>query len=381
MAQPWLRVGIVVGGKLVDEQVWKKSARVRIGGRRLFSARGESWWLHREGGVLPLPLHARGRVTVGEMVVLFQVLAAPPERPRPRLPPSVRSSPLRSVDARLLAILIASFALHFGCVGYLRTIDFPRHADLESVPQSLPTISARFVPPRKPDVPAAPAKLAAGARPHHAVAAPAESSAARRARLAAAVSDKGVLSVILSKNADGKDGLVDRLLHGDAPADADEVFARVGGVGLEQASTRTLPRSQAAGSIVASGSIVAAAPSAVLTGDRDRERLIDVKESAPTEIDGEAPPDSAAIAREVRARLGAIRACYERALRHEALGGKLRLRFEVSALGRVTAISVEDDTLHAPQVVSCIRERGLTWRLAPARAAFSFSYPFIFVAR
>src|SRR5262249_55430403 len=151
----------------------------------------------------------------GEVVVLFQLLEAPAAHPRPRLPPSVRRSLVRSIDWMLVAIVVAAFALHFGGVGYLSTLDFPRTRDPESLPPSVPLVTTRFAPPPvAPEPPKetateTPAKTSTGRPTHHPVATPAPARAPiDRARLAEQLQSVGVLSVLGHKGPHGD--LIDR---------------------------------------------------------------------------------------------------------------------------------------------------------------------------
>jgi hypothetical protein len=61
---------------------------------------------------LPLADGARGKVVMGDLTVLFQFVNAPPLQPRPRLPASVRGTLADRVDTQLAVILGLSLALH-----------------------------------------------------------------------------------------------------------------------------------------------------------------------------------------------------------------------------------------------------------------------------
>jgi hypothetical protein len=99
-------------------------------------------------------------------------------------------------------------------------------------------------------------------------------------------------------------------------------------------------------------------------------------------------PDEAA--RQIRARMGGVRACYMRASRFEPdLRGKLQLGFDIADSGQVAATEVEVDGLRADadasvaaSLTSCIREQALTWRLAPEgpSGGAHVSYVFVFEA-
>lgn len=351
--------------------------------------KGELWHLL-------LPERSRGKVVVGDVTVLFQFVTPPPVQPRPQLPPSVRSSLMQNLDWVLVAVVAASFIMHFGFVIYLRNIDWPRKPDIEEIPDRF----VQMIVPKKIEEPKPvvqqeekkeaekkEAKKDKGDASKKAPPKPrdpeaeARAAAERRARLAADVQKMGVLKILGAKGENGS--VADLVKGGDVSGDADKVFAQVGGVGV--ATTGGGLRSKGAGgsgSLRGGGSLRASGPGEVGTGERGGERVVKgiVKDSAPTDVDGSLDPS--VIAREIRSRLGAIKACYEAGLkRNPNIGGKLQLRFEVSTVGKVTSADIENDSMHDDEVASCIKSRVMTWRFpAPAGGSVQFSYPFIFQA-
>jgi hypothetical protein len=351
--------------------------------------KGELWHLL-------LPERSRGKVVIGDVTVLFQFVTPPPVQPRPQLPPSVRSSLMQNLDWMLVAVVAASFLMHFGFVIYLRNIDWPRKPDIEEIPDRF----VQMIVPKKIEEPKpvvaqeekkseekkeakkdkgeAKPKVVKERDPE----AEARAAAERRARLAADVQKMGVLKILGAKGENGS--VADLVKGGDVSGDADKVFAQVGGVGVAGAGggLRSAKGAGGTGSLRGGGSLRASGPGEVGTGERGGERTVKgiVKDSAPTDVDGSLDPS--VIAREIRGRLGAIKACYEAGLkRNPNIGGKLQLRFEVSTVGKVTAAEIENDSMHDDEVASCIKSRVMTWRFpAPAGGSVQFSYPFIFQA-
>ena len=99
-------------------------------------------------------------------------------------------------------------------------------------------------------------------------------------------------------------------------------------------------------------------------------------------------PDAAV--QQIRARMGIVRACYERASRVDpGLRGKLQLGFDIGGSGQVAATQVEVDGLRVDadltvpaSLTSCIRSQAANWRLsdsAPTGGAH-VSYVFVFEA-
>jgi hypothetical protein len=358
--------------------------------------KGELWHLQ-------LTDRSRGKVVIGDVTVLFQFVAPPPVQPRPQLPPSVRSSLMQNLDWMLVATVGASFLLHFGFAVYLRNVDWPRKPDIEELPDRFVQM---IVPPKKieekkPEIAkvedkgaaeekkkdkggGGDGKKAGGPKAPRDPEAEARAAAERRARLAADVQKMGVLKLLGAKGEGGT--VADLVKGGDVSGDADAVFKQVGGVGVAGSGSagglRSAKGAGGTGSLRGGGSLRAEGPGTVGTGEKGGERAVKavIKDSAPVDVDGSLDPS--VIVKEIRSRIGAVKACYEAGLkRNPSIGGKVTLRFEVSTVGKVTSAEIENDTMKDDEVTGCIRTRVLSWRFpAPAGGSAQFSYPFIFQA-
>jgi TonB family protein len=104
-----------------------------------------------------------------------------------------------------------------------------------------------------------------------------------------------------------------------------------------------------------------------------------VKSEAPA-VDGELDP--ALVSKEVRARIGAVKACYERALkRNPSLSGKVKVRWTITAAGTVSGVDIADDSMGDSEVSSCIKQLVARWRFpAPAGGSVEVEFPFVFTA-
>jgi len=160
-----LRIGLVQGGKVIEERVIKQRSHVTIGPSeksmfvipsknippnfRLFELMGGEYvlnWLEGMTGRIALktgisdlgalrgqakrvPIgnaqmyqvnlsdEARGKVVVGETTFLFQFVAPPPVQPKPQLPVSVKAGLANDIDWTTTIIAAFSFLFHFGAVG------------------------------------------------------------------------------------------------------------------------------------------------------------------------------------------------------------------------------------------------------------------------
>lgn len=159
-----LRIGLVQGGRVLEERVIKQRTHVTVGPNeknmfvvassalppsfRLFELVGGEYHLSfldgmtgrvsLESGVSELSAlratakrtsqgasqvrlteSARGKVVIGDTTFLFQFVAPPPVQPKPQLPVSVKGGLSSQIDWKVTIIAAFSFLFHFGMVGAL----------------------------------------------------------------------------------------------------------------------------------------------------------------------------------------------------------------------------------------------------------------------
>lgn len=167
-----LRVGVLLGGKIVEERLLRERGDVTVGQSAkntfsiplenlprqwtLFGLEDDSYVLkflqgmdgrvsdgqqvytfdQVRGGraqqrgdhwVMPLSDQARGKVSIGDLTLLFQFVTEPPVQPRPMLPHSVRGTLAERIDPRLAVICSASIVIHFGIALAAWLHDRPEH--------------------------------------------------------------------------------------------------------------------------------------------------------------------------------------------------------------------------------------------------------------
>jgi TonB family protein len=118
-------------------------------------------------------------------------------------------------------------------------------------------------------------------------------------------------------------------------------------------------------------------PGDAASGPPERRATGIVTSQAPA-VDGEMDP--ALISKEVRYRLGAIKACYQRALRRKPdLAGMVKVRWTITPAGTVSGVEVEEDGMGDAEVASCIKGLVRRWRfVAPSSGSVDVVYPFMF---
>jgi outer membrane biosynthesis protein TonB len=448
-----LRMGIIQGGRIVEERLVRKRENITIGQSAknmfvvpsdalprhwlLFEMTGNHYVAHFSDGmdariavgneiislsqlrqtgkiqkrgsswILPLDERSRGKITVGDMTILFQFVTPPPPQPRPQLPASVRGSLTSDIDWFFTTVAVASFMLHLLLVIYLRNVDWPRKPDIESIPDRFVQMVIKKVekPEEKPvekkaDKPDEEKKAEKKKPSEEKKAAPApkkemtaeekarlaeekaRADAERRARLAEQVKSTGLLKLLGAKT-DGGGSIADVLGKGDVDRDQEKAFQGVGGVGVASANDQLRGiktggsgsgRVATVGGLRGGGSIAGGG-----TGEAASEKRVTgvVKSEAPA-VDGSLDPS--VVSKEVKSRLGAIKACYERALkRNDKLSGKVVIHWTITAAGTVSGVDVEQDTLGDAEVASCIKSLIARWRFpSPSGGAVEVSFPFVF---
>ena len=410
-----LRIAIVCGGRILEERLVRRGEDVSVGqsARNTFTIPSDSlprrcvifqttprgWrlcgspqWkgrIARGGEVVDAPAstlelagNERGRIVAGEVTILFQFVAPPPALPRPRLPVSLRRPISSQLDWMLLAVLAVSLGLHLGGVLYLHNADWPRPltpeipAEISRPARWAPTIVSK---PRTEDsIPSAAPPVHRG--PRHAT--PAVDSAERKMRLAERARQMGVNLGIGSR---GDHGNVPDLLAGGAPpADIEKALANVGGVGVAT-RTRDVPLIASGGSqtghIARMDELRSQTLARGTTADKGPEHAPAGRVRAAAPVRSTDPiADLHGAGQVIEDGMGAIKSCYERALRkNSALAGRIELAIDVNMVGKVTNVEAREDTLPDPSVFECIRARVLGWRFPPARGTVAtILYPLIF---
>jgi outer membrane biosynthesis protein TonB len=447
-----LRIGIIQGGRIVEERLVRKRENITIGQSAknmfvvlsdalprnwlLFEMSGAGYVAHFSDGmdariavgneiislsqlkqtgkiqkrgaswVLPLDERARGKITLADMTILFQFVTPPPPQPRPQLPASVRGSALSGVDWFFTTVAGLSFLLHLIFVVYLRNVDWPRKPDIEAVPDRFVQMVVKKEEKKpeekkvevakteddekkpeekkKGDEDKKPKKELSDEEKAKLAEAKAKADAERRARLAEQVKSTGLLKLLGAKSEAGG-SIADVLGKGDVDRDQEKAFQGVGGVGVASGndSLRGIKSGgSGSGRVADAGSLRGGAGIAGGgTGQGAGERTVKaaIKTEAPA-VDGELDPNM--VAKEVRSRLGAIKACYERALkRNPNLSGKVVIHWTITQAGTVSGVDVEQDTLGDAEVASCIKSLIARWRFpAPAGGSVDVSFPFVFQA-
>jgi hypothetical protein len=200
-----LRLGVIQGGKIVEERILTARQAVTIGtGPRntivvpisnlpesftAFTLHGDAWHLCFEEGMegrvqddrgstdlatlvaqgkagkegkahaVPVAETQRGRLVIGEVTLLWQFVPPPPEAPRPVLPPDARGNHFRSMDRLFVTVLALSLLVHGSAYVALASADLPPEVTIERIPDRYARL---LVPDRTPAPPVEKAEEAKG---------------------------------------------------------------------------------------------------------------------------------------------------------------------------------------------------------------------------
>jgi hypothetical protein len=335
--------------------------------------------------VLPLNESSKGKVSLGEITLLFQFVSPPPQPVKTELPPLAKGSLWQQTDHLFFLILIASLAVHFSGATYLMLLP-----NVEETELSLDQLPDRFakvmLPPKLPEpTPLKEEKKEAekkNKREEVSVkAANRPDPNARKAELQQRVASKGLLK-ILGSSGGGGGAFADVLGPSAGTGDIASALSGASGVGvatadaLGQGGTR---KGGKAGAMAGIGDVGTSGGGKVNLGSKgDASVSGRVKDSSPDVESGSV--DREALARYVRQRLKAMQGCYERELkRNPSLKGKILVRFSILPSGRSGDIEFEQNTLGDDNVTECIRAviRGWIFPFKPPDAV-SVAYPFVF---
>jgi hypothetical protein len=338
----------------------------------------------------PLVLDAtsKGRIRLGDVTVLFQLVKPLPEAAPPELPKGARGV-VAQLDRSFMVALALSFAANLAGAGYVIAQPIPEAPDFTLEDLQLDRHAAVMLPmPKPPAAPELPASKEPAAEPAVAAkppsptptpAPPSRPAPASRDQLERSVAKFGMLKVIGSI---GEEGVVGDLLEGanavgnvaDALKDAKTVS-----VGSAEDAVALRRRGDDPGRTESVGPIGTDGVRDVrLQETGEREIAVRVQDE-PVHVDTpDVPPK--ALAKWMKGRRSAITSCYERELkRNRQLAGRLVLAFSITPRGRVADLDFSEGTLRSSPVESCIGAVAKNWVLPfSPEDDVRVEFPFIF---
>ncbi len=447
-----LRVGVIHNGKVLDEQIFRKPETIFIGdtakshfvipssslpskfpifyykaGRYELVIMGDmtgkvflkgkvvkieevvkKGMLKKRGKayVLPLSKDARGKVSVGSAIVLFQFIVPPPKPPKLKLPKSIRGSWTQHMDWPFFMTQSILFVIGFSIISYMLTLPAPEPSQLEKVSNRFAKLIA---PPEKIKVEEksdmeegegqkqvqntqakkeqkqeeAKQETKKEKKQHRSPDDIEKEQRIRREEMKKKVAGKGLLKLIGSKGESGEGGIIsDVLSEGGKDRDIDSALAGVKQIGIAKSSADRSRKGDAEGVETVKAKKLKVKKSAGRAKvAQKKEREIKARATmGTTEVDGSVDQNS--IKRTVRRHSRAIQRCYERVLKTDpTLKGKIAVSFMINMRGRVEMVEISEDTMNSAKVASCIKGVVKRWRFPkPDGGPAQVTFPFVFSA-
>lgn len=341
-------------------------------------------------GDVTLGKGSKGRVKVGDVTVLFQMVTPAVAAPVPELPRGSRGV-VAQLDRAFVVTMALSFAAHLLGAGYVMAQPTPAEpelslADLQqdrfaAVLMPIPKQPLPTMPDKKPEAAVEAPKKVAPTKDVVADAAPVKPRAPASAdEMKAKLSRMGMLRVIGAVG--GPDGVVGDLLK-DTNGVGNVSDAMKNASDVRVANAADALRAERKGSD--SGNTVSVNPMGtdgvknVVLEDRQAVAVVGrVREEA---VSVDAPDiSSEALGTWMWGRRGAIQSCYERELkRNHSLSGRLVLKFTISSRGRVTALDLSEGSLQNAGVSDCITSLAKGWVLPfTPEDEVPVAFPFVF---
>jgi hypothetical protein len=410
-----LRLGIIRDARLVLERMLPLDAPIDIGAgtpldldgipaQRLFSATANGLELApairhrtrtRHGDATATLTHGdRGRITLSDVTILYQVVPAPPVarltsvgapldldfRPRwlgEEEIPFVQSLALWSALGMLLGVFVATApaprtASIDTLPDYLATIPAPVHLPSAPAPEVDPIVEDDDAVAEVHEVPARPEPMDIDDAP------PAE-TAPRRTAMEEALAQETRREQLAARFA--KAGLISTSGETDWSIDHEDVFdgmvipgenAPRGEIGLRRSRTDGVGGGPLGTDIDLDDYALPTGGASGLAGDPE----LVVVTTAIEPLDGRPTETGDWIPATLRRYRGQVQYCYERALKtHPELAGRIELGVDVQD-GRVVDVWTASDGI-GQGVAACIEDRVKLWRFGDANSG-SFSWPYIF---
>jgi len=384
------------GGRYVLQVADSMDGRISDGGQVLtISQLKGSGRIQKQGNawVIPLSDAARGKISIGEMTLLFQFVIAPPIQPRPALPHSVRGSLADRIDPYLAVVLSVSLVAHMMVWGYFKyVVEEPKPHAPDVIPdQFARVVMERPKPPptladqRKPG-PSEGEKEPAKEEPRKEPRASEEprvadksSGVPDRAAIAAKVEGAAPLRVLKQLGARGSGPLVG-VSDKEGWEDLDKGLKNVG-TGNVVASVGTggqTTRGPGSGTIASGKEVGVTGPTGpAATGAEKVEKEVKISGRADKIVDIDSGGlDPGSVAATIRARYQSrVNACYQRALKENPnLGGDVELSFTIGIAGNVVRSGADG---FDSGVDACIAREARTWRFAKPDSPAEFQIKFI----
>jgi outer membrane biosynthesis protein TonB len=300
-----LHVSDTMDGRISDGGQVLTLAQLKGAGRATRVGQGPA----KSGWLLPLSDASRGKIVIGEMTLLFQFVQAPPLQPRPQLPHSVKGSFTDRLDPYLAVVLSISLAVHLVVFCYFK---FFVKDTTPPPPDVIPDQFARVVmtrprPPTPPKEPDKPGMTTEGEKKEDTKPAekkgeekPKEAKPASPGDIKERVESTAVIRTLNQLAAKGKNGTAIATSDKEAWGDLDKGLKKVGQEGGVQIATTTGggPRTTGSGEVASGKEVGVTGPEGPASTGREKveEQIKTKTDAGRLEGEGEAGLDPNVVA-------------------------------------------------------------------------------------
>lgn len=443
-SQKVLRIGIIQGGKIIEERRLKKRENVTVGSApgcsfvvssaqvpkqfTVFEYSGNKHYLRWVDGMegkiqltdastsdfkqitqkglakkrddvnaVELIDDSRGKVTIGDVTVLFQFVDPPSAAPKVALPDEVKGGFLTTIDVQFSSIFTATSLVMMAIVAYAQSVPYVEPSTIEEVSERYQKL---IMPDRVPEPPReekpvddgkdkakekeaekdkgkAPEKAKSKAKSEEKAADPEAEARARKEALQKKVAGKGLLGILGSK---GKEGAVsDVFTESDfGEGKLGDAFSGIQGVDVADSGGAKGTRGGGSGGSASIGDLKTAGGGSTTLGNKGEAEVRGNLQAEAPEVEGDLSPD--VVKKEMQKNIRALKDCYERQLkRFPTLAGKLVIAFEILDSGKVGNVDFTEDSLKNSDVKACIKERARYWRFPkPSGGSVFVNFPLVF---
>ncbi len=335
---------------------------------------------------LKLGATSKGKIHFGDSVVLFQIMASPPQPPIRAMPADMKGGYISRMDISFIVILLISALAHMGMIISVNNMEVSETLDEAETNRFITRITQvdiKDIPPEDdiPEDEALDTEKEKEKENKKTVKKDNKKGGSGNGEAEdKGVESKGLLSLITVDKGEGSvanlinelstdsgiGDIVNKIGSGISVAKAGDPLTRKGGSGSDVSTVD-------AGDLGRTGS-----SQGVGTGEK-KVHAVKAKVSSSGGVSGSLSATS--VRGKISRYVGGIRYCYEKELKTDpTLNGKVSVSFAISGSGDAGSCSVTANTVGSSSVGSCVCRRINRWKFDPPEdgGSSSVSYTFIF---
>jgi len=328
-----------------------------------------------------LPPTAKGKIVIGDSVILFQIVPPPPPMKHVELPKEMQFAGfMKNIDWTFATVLLITAVLEFSLLAYLHTIPISEFsivaADASKIVE-LATNKDVIIEDDKETTEDNSKKVEGG-------------GGGRKGGGGGGTKDEGVenkgMLALLTRSGSGTN-LADILSESGLGNNITSAIGNISGVGVADKNSVLGMGTKGTGSGVGGGG--SADVTSLLgggvgkggsldTGAKKEQKVSFKFDTNPGGVSGKI--DSSTVYSVIKGKVGGIRACYESVLKTDPnVKGTVKIIFVIGSDGGVSSCNVTSSTMNNTMIDECICRRVQRWTFPqPEEGTVTVSYTFIF---